>query len=597
LEKRVIIAAYLTCFIFLLLFLRLWDLQVVKGREYKKIAESNRLRIVEIPAPRGLIYDRDHNPLVKNIPSFDISVVKEDLLKEPGTLSALGRLIDLSPEEIRSRLHTTSINPLLPVKLKQDVTFEEVARVEARKMDFPGLQVDTVISREYKYEGLASHAIGYLGRLTLEQSKDPEYVDVPRRAFIGQMGAEKVYDRILRGVAGKKFIEVDAMGRVIRVAGVQPPVKGDDIQLTIDLNIQREAEIAIAGRAGSVVTMDVHSGEILALVSMPSFNPNLFARGIKYRDWNRLVGDPLKPFLNRSIQSQYPPGSTFKPIVAIAALEKGIITGNTKFTCNGSINVGRVFRCWQSKGHGAIKMHRAIVESCDVYFYEIGKRMDIDTLAHYASLFGLGRVTGVELDGEVPGIVPSKDWKQGAKKEKWFLGETINVVIGQGYLSATPIQMARLTAALVNGGKLLRPRLLKDSNTEGIVESVAKVRPRTMALIKKALRGVVKDKKGTGHLARSDIVSIGGKTGTSQVVGSRDKSEIISDRFKDHAWFISFAPEKKPEIAVAVFVEHGGHGSTSAAPIAKKVIEAYAKKKDSRIQGVKDSSELLKAND
>jgi penicillin-binding protein 2 len=568
LEKRVLIAAYIVSFIFVLFLFRLWDLQVVKGGKYKQISERNRLRVVKIPAPRGLIFDRNNNALVRNIPSFDISVVKEDLLKEPGILPALGKLIGLSPEEIKSRLERASGNQLLPVKLKQNVTFDEVARVEARKMDFPGLQIDVVISREYIYEGLASHAIGYLGRLTLQQIRDPDYLDVPRKAFIGQMGAEKVYDRELRGIAGKRFIEVDAMGRVIRVAGVQQPVKGSDIRLTIDLDIQREAEMALEGKAGSVVVLDVESGEILAMASKPSFNPNLFSRGIRYSDWRRLVDDPLKPFLNRSIQSQYPPGSTFKPITAIAALEEGILSSNTKYNCTGSINVGRVFRCWESKGHGYINLHRAIVESCDVYFYEIAKKLDIDSLARYASLFGLGRRTGVDLEGEVSGIVPSTEWKMRTLKKNWFLGETINTVIGQGYLSATPIQMARLMAAIVNGGKLLTPRMLKDDVSEDNIESVAEISPKTIKMIRKALIGVVKDDKGTGRLAASDVASVGGKTGTTQVVGGQDKREFIPKKFMDHAWFIAFAPEEEPKIALSIF-----------------------------IQGIKDSSELLRPDD
>jgi penicillin-binding protein 2 len=578
LERRILIVTYLVIFVFILLIFRIWDLQVIRGREFKSIAESNRLRVIEIPSPRGLIYDRNNIALVKNIPSFDISAVKEDFPEDPERLAALSKLIGLSPEIIEERLEKTPDNPFVPIKLKLDVTMEEVARVEARKMDFPGLQVDVVISREYLYGELASHVIGYLGRLTFRQARDPDFRDVPRQAFIGQMGAEKTYDRLLRGKAGKKFIEIDAMGRAVRVAGVQQTEKGEDIRLTIDMKLQSEAEDALRGKAGSVIALDVNSGEILALVSMPNFDPNLFARGIAYNDWQKLVNNPLKPFLNRSLQSQYPPGSTFKPITALAALEEAVITDNTKFECRGSIDIGRIFKCWNEKGHGNVDLYRAIVESCDVYFYEIGKRLNIDTLARYASGFGLGRPTGIELEGERAGIVPSEDWKKKTKKEKWYVGESLNTVIGQGYLSTTPLQMARLTAALVNGGKLYKPHLLKGSSSNAGVEETIEISPGHIRMMKKAMLGVVTDKNGTGLKAKSDIVSIGGKTGTTQVVGWSGSQKEIPDRYRDHAWFIAFAPVENPQIALSVFVEHGGHGSTAAAPIAKRVIEKYFKR-------------------
>ncbi|GBE04978.1 MAG TPA: penicillin-binding protein 2 [Nitrospirae bacterium] len=578
--KRILVWAYIVGVMFIVFFLRLWDLQIVKGGEYKRLAEQNRLRVIEIPAPRGVIYDRNDIPLVRNIPSFDISVVREDLPQDPESLAAIGRLIGLSAAEIEDRVEKGGEDPFGPVKLKQDVSFEEVARVEARRVDFPGLQVEVVISRDYIYGELASHVIGYLGRLTLEQARDPDYAGVPMRAFIGQRGIEKVYDRVLRGTAGEKIIEVDARGRVIKVAGIQPPVKGEDLKLTIDLKLQSEAEDALGGRAGAVVALDANSGEVLVMASTPAFDPNLFARGINYSDWKRLARDPKKPFLNRALQSQYPPGSTFKIISALAALEQGIIKSSTRYQCRGSIDIGgRVFKCWKEQGHGSTDLYKAIVESCDVYFYEIAKKIGIDTLSKYATDFGLGSPTGIELAGERSGIVPSAEWKLRTKKEKWFTGETLNTVIGQGYLSTTPIQMARLMSAVVNGGRLNKPHLLKGQDDRGKAGSTVNISPENTRVIKKALMGVVADKTGTGRRAASDIVSIGGKTGTTQVVGGKKFSgKDIPERYRDHAWFVAFAPEDKPEIAIAVFVEHGGHGSTAAAPIAKRVIEKYFKK-------------------
>jgi penicillin-binding protein 2 len=349
------------------------------------------------------------------------------------------------------------------------------------------------------------------------------------------------------------------------------------VVLTIDRRVQQEAEESLKGKTGAVVAIDPNTGEILALASSPSFDPNLFSRGIHYNDWTDLVDNPQRPLLNRAIQSHYPPGSTFKIITAIAALEEGIVNDKTRFQCNGSINVGRVFRCWKEKGHGNLDIHRAIVESCDVFFYEIGKRMDIDTLSRYALDYGLGSPSGIELEGERAGTVPSVEWKLRTKKEKWYMGETLNAVIGQGYLNVTPIQAARFIAAVVNGGRLLEPYLLMKAHDDTRVVGTIKTHKRNIAAVKRALIGVVSDNNGTGRRAYSEIVSIGGKTGTAQVIGKPDKRRSIPDKYKDHAWFVAYAPEESPRIAVAAFIEHGGQGSVAAAPIARRVVEAYYK--------------------
>lgn len=580
-DKRITTALYIVSLLFGIFVIRLWDLQIIKGSEYRVIQERNRLRVIDIPAPRGIIYDRNNKAFVRNVPSFDISVVKEDLPRDEETLSALGGLLGLDPDYIKKRLGSAYSKSFQPVKLKHDVSFEEVAKVEARKIDFPGLQVDVVNGREYIYGHSASHVIGYLGLLTMEQLRSPEFSDVPRASFIGRFGVEKVYDNILRGNAGKKIIEVDALGSIVRVVRIQRPVKGTDIKLTIDVDLQVEAEKSLRGKVGAVVAIKPATGEILAMASAPSFDPNFFVRGIKEDNWKNLINDPGKPLLNRAIQSRYPPGSTFKIITAIAALEEGLITRKTKYYCSGSINYGgRKFRCWKKKGHGWLDLHGALVESCDVYFYQIAKKLDIDTLAQYAFDYGLGSETGVELEGEVSGIVPNTWWKREMKNEKWYGGETLNTVIGQGYLAVTPIQMARLMSAVVNGGKLYETFLMKDVGRKIEPENIVKIAPGNIRVIKKALMDVVNGRKGTGWKARSDFVAIGGKTGTTQVVGGvpDDKNKkFIPEKFRDHAWFVAFAPGNAPEIAVSVFVEHGEHGNTAAAPIAKRIIETYYK--------------------
>ncbi len=577
-KKRLAITLYIVVVISGIFVFRLWHLQVLRGNDYKRIDERNRQRVLSIVPARGIIYDRHGRPLVKNIPSFDVAVVKEDIPKDPATLAALGSLIGLGQDEILLKLNSKSRKSFEPITLKEDVSFDQVAKVEAKKIDFPGLQIKILNGREYIYGHSASHLLGYLGNMSVAQMKNPEYSGVPRESVIGQFGIEKVYDRTLRGIAGKKIIEVDAVGSIIKVVRIQRPIKGRNIKLTIDIDLQIEAEKSLRGKAGAVVALNTETGEVLALASAPTFDPNLFVRGIDRGEWKRLVNNPRKPLLNRAIQSQYPPGSTFKIVTAIAALEEGLISEYTKQYCKGSIHFGRVFRCWKWAGHEDVNLVKAIVESCDVYFYEIAKELHIDRLAHYAFGYGLGRRTGIKLDGEVSGIVPTSAWKLQTKKEKWYRGESLNTVIGQGYLSTTPIQMARVMATVVNGGKLYEPFLLMNSRTKAQAEGVVKINPKHIKLIKKALRAVVTDKDGTGRQADSELVDIGGKTGTTQVVGGVTKQKDLPEGHKDHAWFVAFAPMDRPQIAVSVFVEHGGHGSTEAAPIAKRIIDAYYKR-------------------
>jgi penicillin-binding protein 2 len=578
-EKRIGIAIYIVLLLFLVFSLRLWYLQILKGGMYSQIDEQNRLRVLNIPAPRGIIHDRNGVPLVKNIPSFDVVLMREDFPDDSDHLKKLAALIGMKREELLRKINSDTAHPFRPVVLKRDVSFREVARVEARKTDFPGLGIAVVGSRKYLYGKAASHVLGYLGTPTPEQLRSPEYSGVPPDTFIGQFGIEKVMDAGLRGMPGKKVIEVNALGNIMKVVRIQRPVRGDDVTLTIDIDLQTEAEESMKGLAGAVVAVKVDTGEVIALFSSPAFDPNLFSRGIREKDWKRLVRHRKRPLINRAIQSRYPPGSTFKIITAIAALEEGLINRYTDYYCSGSIEFGRTFRCWKASGHGHVDLYKAIVESCDVYFYEIGKRLDINKLAQYAFSFGLGRKTGIELEGEAPGIVPTTAWKLSSKGEAWFTGETLNTVIGQGYLSATPIQMARVAATVANGGVLHDLYLVAGGPGSEQEGNRVRIRHSTIRLMKDAMRGVVEEKKGTGRMAKSDLVSVGGKTGTTQVVGSDRRGEKVPEKYRDHAWFIAFAPVESPEIAVSVFVEHGGHGSTGAAPIAGRVIEAYFRKK------------------
>lgn len=575
-RNRILLASYVIVGLFALFAIRLWQLQVLQGKEYRKISMENMLRIIKIPAPRGIIYDRNGAPLVKNSPYFYASLMPENLKQV--NIQYLADILGINAGDIYARINKKGLSPFEPIKLKEGLTFKEIAAIEARRSDFPGLIIDIDMSREYLYGDIGAHLIGYLGKLNPSQSKNPEFKDVPPKAFIGQWGAELIFDRSLRGIPGERIIEIDALGREIKLLQEKPPVKGEDLKLSIDINLQKAAEDAFTGRAGAVVALKPDTGEILGLVSRPSFDPNLFARGINYSQWAALIQDKKMPMLNRALQSQYPPGSTFKIVTAIAALNEGVITPDTKVTCTGGITYGKwQFGCWKKGGHGTVSLHRAIVESCDVYFYEAGKRLGIDKIAEYARKLGLGSETGLHLVKERSGLVPDTKWKHEKRNQQWYLGETFNAAIGQGYVSVTPMQMAQLMSVVANGGLIYRPVIVK---TETPLQPIASVdiKPQVLALVRDGLYGVVNEAGGTGGAAKSTITTIGGKTGTAQVVSIRKSSHQLPEKFRDHAWFVAFAPVEKPAIALCVFVEHGGHGGGAAAPIAKLAIEAYLKK-------------------
>lgn len=575
-HEKIIFISFIVIAAFLLLAMRLWQLQILQGKEYRKISEANRLRIISIPAPRGIIFDRNGLPLVENSPYFSASIVPNEFDKD--RVVPLSKILNLPAEEIFDKLSKNDLGTFIPVKLKQRLSFNEIAYIEARRSDFPGLIIETEVGREYIYGDVGSHLIGYLGKLTTSQLKDPAFRDIPPDMFVGQWGVEKLFDSSLRGVPGNRIIEVNALGREIRLIQEKPPVTGQDIALSIDIHMQEAVEKAFGERAGASVALSPDNGEILAIVSKPSFDPNLFTDGISQSEWTNLINNKKNPMLNRAIQSQYPPGSTFKIVTALAGLEEGVITTDTKVECRGVINYGNWhFGCWQKNGHGVVSLHRAIAESCDVFFYETGRRLGIDRIYDYAIKLGLGKKTGIEIGKERAGLIPNSKWKLETKKTAWYPGETLHAAIGQGYVTATPLQMAVMTATAVNGGILYKPILLKDAPP--VVQARLQLSHKNLEIIKNGLLGVVEDPGGTGWAARSGMVDIGGKTGTSQVVSIRKSSIYLPEHFRDHAWFVAFAPFEKPEIALSVLVEHGGHGGGAAAPIAKQAIEAYMNSK------------------
>lgn len=557
---------------FLIIAFRLWQLQILQGDEFRKISESNRMRIIGIPAPRGIIYDRNGVPLVKNVPYFSVSVTPADF--DRSRIPALSAMLGMPAGEIDQKLARGDRSPMIPVRLEEGLSFGEVSFIEARRSDFPGLFIDVGVSRKYLYGPTGAHLIGYLGKPTPKQAKDPAYSDVPPGAFIGQWGVERRFDKSLRGTAGRRIIEVDALGREIRLLKEVPPVKGKNLVLSIDMAVEEAAEKAFKGRTGAFVALEPDTGEVLGLVSSPEFDPNKFVKGISYDDWLALSDNEKKPMLNRALQSQYPPGSTFKIIDSIAGLEEHVIDEHTAVDCKGGITYGRWhFGCWKHSGHGFISLHRALVESCDVYFYDVGKLLGIDRIHEYATRFGLGRKSGISFGIEKAGLIPDTKWKEETKKAPWYLGETFVNAIGQGYVLVTPIQLAVMMSAVSNGGEIFKPLILKDASP--VPESNAGISAATLATVKDALAGVVNEPDGTARSARSEVTLIGGKTGTAQVVGIRKSSSNLPEKYRDHAWFVGFAPIERPEIATSVLVEHGGHGGSAAAPIAKAAIEAY----------------------
>lgn len=588
-RSRVNLLIALVSVVFLFLIGRLLFLQVIEGDRYTYLSENNRIRIKKIPGARGMVFDRNGSLLVDNRPSFDLLFVPEDADDPETTLRELARVLGRDQGDFRNLVRENKLRPAFgEIVLGRDVDWRSVVTVETHQLDLPGVTLWIRPRRSYLTNGTAAHVLGYIGEINPQQLKARRGSGYVMGDEIGQFGLEKNREEYLRGRSGGQQVEVDALGRRVRVLHAVEDVPGQNVRLTLDRDLQETASQAIEGKAGAIVAMDVNSGAILAMVSTPGFDPNLFARGVTGEEWRTLTQDPAHPLNNRAIQGQYPPGSTFKIVLAIAGLEEGVIQPETTFFCPGSLTVGnRVFRDWKKGGHGAVNLHKGLTESCDVYFYLLGQKLGPDRIAKYARALGLGQPTGIELDHEKPGLIPDTEWKKRRFGQPWFPGETPSIAIGQGYVNVTPLQMANLTAVVANGGTLYRPwfvrkiesldgRLIREYGPEII--STLNLKENTLEHIRKALQDAVNSGSGTGGRAKSQLVMIAGKTGTAQVAEMRGgivKSENLPYQIRDHAWFVAFAPVEKPEIAVAVLVEHGGHGGAAAAPVAKKIIEKY----------------------
>jgi len=584
--RRLPLFTALVTLVFSLLVMRLYYLQIFRGRHFSRLAEENRISPIRVRAPRGIVFDRHGNVLVTNRPSFSVSLDLAAVRDLDATVGAVAAALAIDRAELARKV--SSVGPYRrfePVRIKDDVDRHEVAALEALRYEHPGVLVEVEPRRSYPHGTLASHVLGYVGQISAAELKARADLGYRMGDYIGKMGIEKELDAELKGRDGFQQMEVDSLGRGIKVLSSIPPVPGNSVTLTIDLALQQVAEEVLAGIAGAVVAIDPRDGSVLAAASSPAIDPNSFSRGLSQEEWDRLRHDERHPLLNRIVQAQYPPGSVFKILTAIAALESGAITTATSFYCGGALRYGnRDFRCWKKEGHGDVSLHRALVESCDVYFYQVGLKAGIDEIARFAREFGLGKATGLELGNEAQGLIPDSEWKRRVRKEPWYSGETLSAAIGQGYDLVTPVQAALLAATVANGGIVYRPHLIRRiADGAGstvrtgavIAERTVKLQPKTLAAIRAGLWGVVNEPGGTGAEARIPGLVVAGKTGTAQVVRLAAKGErqlATGPTSRDHAWFVCYAANGSAQVAIAVIVEHGGHGGSVSAPIARRLV-------------------------
>ena len=573
------VIATLVTVAFLVLIGQLWYLQVLEGGRFLDASDKNRIRVRPIAAPRGILFDRHGTPLVDNRPAFTLSLIPRELPRDVETRDAvLGRvasLLHIPYQELIDAVTRVPPDSLLPVRVRRGLTLADVAKVEEWKLELPGVITEVEPQRVYPTSRFAAHLLGYVREANDEQLKQGRY---RRGDMVGQSGLERLLDEHLRGQDGGERIEVDAMGRPVRRVQQTEPHAGAQVTTTVDRGIQEAAERAMEGHAGAVVVMDPRSGDVLAMVSTPAFEIDRFTGTIERDAWLRVVQDPNFPLLNRTIQSQYAPGSVFKILVAAAGLQEGTLTPLDRTHCTGEFHLGAsTFKDWKEGGHGTVNLHEAIVQSCNVFFYEAGLRIGGAAIVRYASAFGFGQPTAIDLPGEKNGLLPRPQLGRGRQGRTYPAGETVNMSIGQGTVLVTPMQVARFMAAIANGGVLWRPRLVQRVerpdhgvvwSDEGQVSGHVELSPVVWAFLRQSLWSVVND-GGTGAAARIPGLDIAGKTGTAQMI-AKSKAE----KGQDHAWFAAFAPAKAPEVVVVVIAERGGKGGQVAAPIVRKILNA-----------------------
>lgn len=596
---RLVISAILVFTLLGIIIGRLYVLQVVDNQHFKTLSDSNRVRINAIPPPRGLIFDRNGIVLANNRPSYRLEIVKEELENLDLTISQLKGLLDISDLDIkRFKQSSRRRRPFESVPLRFNLSDKEVSLFAVNQHLFPGVQINARLTRNYPLKNHAVHILGYVSRI---DEKDLEKVDASNYSgttHIGKIGLEKYYENELHGTVGIEQVEVNAKGQILRVLEKTPPIAGNNLILSIDSNLQRVAEEAFGDNKGALVAINPQNGEILAMASMPSFDPNLFVNRISFKNYNALRNSKDQPLFNRALSGQYPPGSTVKPFYGLLGLEERIVGAKEKVFCKGYYqlpNDDHKYRDWKKKGHGKVDVNTAIEQSCDVYFYDLAYKTGIDRMSTFMKQFGFGSKTGIDSTGERSGLMPSREWKRSNRREPWFPGETLITSIGQGALLSTPLQLANATAALTQNGISYKPHLVRSIDypvASEIVDTEPQIihqytvkKHRNLEHILKGMKRVVHSPRGTAfyRVGRKSEYKLAGKTGTAQVFTIKQEEEYEEDKVKkslrDHALFMGFAPFDDPQIAVALIVENGGHGSSAAAPIAKKVMDAYLKTK------------------
>lgn len=595
--------------ILLILVMRLWYLQVISSERYHALSEKNRIRILSIAAPRGAIYDRDAHLLVENRPSFTISILRKEAGEDDKDqiLALLSSYLDTDIDQLKKRWKEgKKYSSYQPLVMAEDVSRDAVEKIQENAFNLPGIITEVRPIRSYPHGEMASHLFGYLGEITEDELKDPLFGDYRSGNFVGKSGIEKYLDQNLRGVNGERLIEVNVKGKELRTLKTLEPQPGKKVYLTLRKDLQLAAEEALGDKAGAAVVVNVKTGEILAMANRPAFSPSLFARGITAKEWVSLVKNPMHPLQNKAVKGQYPPGSTFKIVTALAALKAGVATPSTSVFCEGKLTVGnRDFRCWKKHGHGQTDLKKAIRESCDVWFYKVAQDLGIDKIAEMARDLGLGESLGYSIDAEKTGLIPDRQWKKKRFGARWYEGETAIAAIGQGYVLATPLQLAVMTAAVANGGTVFKPQVV--ARVEGRDGEIvfqyhpemlreAEIPAAALAAVRKGMEAVPNEPGGTGWASHFDEVRIAGKTGTSQVVKLRDDKDLkpaeIAYKHRDHALFVSYAPAEAPEIAVAVVVEHGEHGGSGAGPVARAIYAKYFGLEKKAVEPVVDADAL-----
>ena len=591
---RVVVCVVFSLLLLLTIVVRLIFLQIVNHELYTTLSEENRFFINAIPPNRGLIYDRNGVLLAQNLPAYNLELIPERIKNINATIASLGEIIEITDADIeRFKEQLGPYNRFKPIPLRTRLSDEEVARIAVNRHRFVGVDIAAGLIRDYPQDGLMSHTIGYVGRINEAEKKRIDKTDYEGTNYIGKTAIEHYYEELLHGNPGVAQVETNAQGRALRTFEKVPQQAGVNLHLTIDAELQKVAIEALGEESGSVIALDPNTGDILAFVSTPVFNPNLFVRGIDHKTYNELRDDKLNPLFNRALRGQYPPGSTVKPFYGLAGIETDSRKADDVIACRGWYQLEGAkhrYRDWKKTGHGKIQLHDAIVQSCDVYFYGLAVNMGIDKLSSFMKPFGFNEKTAIDITGELGGIMPTTKWKKEARKEQWYTGDTVSAGIGQGYVLATPLQLAVATGTLAKKGLRMRPRVVKateNPNTKEITyikpiqePSVPIVDEENWNKVIDAMRDVAHHWRGTAfRIGKDSKYKIGGKTGTAQVysVGQDEEYEEgkLPRELKDHALFIAFAPVENPQIAVSVVVEHGGHGGSTAAPIARKVMDQY----------------------